>query len=172
MTVLHEILHQWFGSMVTTPWWDYAWLNEGICKYLNFYITDTVISRGLLPGVFWQGVLNLLFFLSPSKPKIEPDWELDNKFVENVHQRALAWDEYNDTHPLTYPLLTPAEIVDGFDTITLDKSAAVLRMLKYMVGYVNFRSSLNKFLSDFAWVLSLFTRMQCRPSINASRWLS
>lgn len=70
--------------------------------------------------------------------------------MENVHQRALAWDEYNDTHPLTHPLSTPAEIIDGFDTITLDKSAVVLRMLKHTVGDVNFRDSLNKFLSDFA----------------------
>lgn len=42
MTVLHAILHQWFGNMVTTPSWDYSWLNEGICNYLNYYITDTV----------------------------------------------------------------------------------------------------------------------------------
>lgn len=42
MTVLHEILHQWFGNMVTTPQWDYAWLNEGISKYLNYFILDMV----------------------------------------------------------------------------------------------------------------------------------
>lgn len=42
MTVLHEFIHQWFGNMVTTPRWDYAWLNEGICNYLKYFIMDTV----------------------------------------------------------------------------------------------------------------------------------
>lgn len=45
MTVLHEILHQWFGNMVTTPWWDHAWFNEGMCNYLNYYITSIVSMR-------------------------------------------------------------------------------------------------------------------------------
>lgn len=45
ITVLREILHQWFGNMVTAPRWDYAWLNEGICNYLNYYIMDPVSIR-------------------------------------------------------------------------------------------------------------------------------
>lgn len=42
MTILHEILKQWFGNMVTSPLWDHAWTNEGLCNYLNYYIMDTV----------------------------------------------------------------------------------------------------------------------------------
>lgn len=45
MTVLHEILHQWFGNMVTTPRWDYIWLNEGICNYLKYLIMDEVSKK-------------------------------------------------------------------------------------------------------------------------------
>lgn len=44
-TILNEILHQWFGNMVTTLWWDNAWLNEGICNYLNYYIMNKVSFR-------------------------------------------------------------------------------------------------------------------------------
>jgi len=46
MTILHEILHQWFGNMVTAPWWNNEWLNEGMCNYLNYYIT-TIVSLAL-----------------------------------------------------------------------------------------------------------------------------
>lgn len=42
MTVLQKFLHQWFGNMVTTPWWNCVWLNEGMCNYLNYYIMNTV----------------------------------------------------------------------------------------------------------------------------------
>lgn len=81
---------------------------------------------------------------------MEPNWDLEEMFVENVHQHALAWDEYDDTHPLTYLVTTPDEIVNTFDPITLDKSAAIFRMLKCMVGEENFRKSLNKYLNDYA----------------------
>lgn len=50
MTVLREILHQWFGNMVTTPQWDYVWLNEGISKYLNYFILDMVSLNQLGGG--------------------------------------------------------------------------------------------------------------------------
>lgn len=50
MTVLREILHQWFGNMVTTPRWDYTWLNEGISEYLNYFILD-MVSLNKLGGV-------------------------------------------------------------------------------------------------------------------------
>lgn len=50
MTVLHKFLHQWFGNMVTTPWWDYVWLNEGMCNYLNYYIMNTVSLHEVLPS--------------------------------------------------------------------------------------------------------------------------
>lgn len=62
----------------------------------------------------------------------------------------MTWDEYNDTHPLTFPVSTADEIVNAFDVTTHDKSAALFRMLMYTVGEVNFRASLNKYLNDFA----------------------
>ncbi|CAI6342917.1 unnamed protein product [Macrosiphum euphorbiae] len=126
MTILHEILHQWFGSMVTAPWWDNEWLNEGMCNYLNYYITSM----------------------------LEPEWEMEESFVENVHQFALSWDEYDDTHPLTFAVSTPEDIMNAFDTISSDKSAALFRMLECVVGEDYFRIAVNKYLDDYAYMVA------------------
>lgn len=75
---------------------------------------------------------------------------MEESFVENVHQFALAWDEYDDTHPLTFAVSTPDDIVNAFDTISSDKSAALLRMLECVVGEDYFRISVNKYLDDYA----------------------
>lgn len=75
---------------------------------------------------------------------------MDESFVVNVHQYALSWDEYDDTHPLTFAVSTPNDIENAFDIIAIDKSAAIFRMLKCAVGEENFRASVNKYLNDFA----------------------
>jgi aminopeptidase N len=75
---------------------------------------------------------------------------MEESFVEKVHQYALSWDEYDDTHPLTFAVSSPDDIENAFDTITIDKSAALFRMLKCVVGEENFRTSVNKYLNDFA----------------------
>jgi len=82
--------------------------------------------------------------------QIEPEWDMEESFVENVHQYALSWDEYDDTHPLTFAVSSPEDILNAFDTITSDKSAALLRMLECVVGEYYFRTSVNKYLNDYA----------------------
>jgi len=75
---------------------------------------------------------------------------MEESFVENVHQHALAWDEFDDTHPLTFSVSTPDDIETAFDTISSDKSAALLRMLGCAVGEDYFRISVNKYFDDYA----------------------
>lgn len=81
---------------------------------------------------------------------MEPDWRTEETFIEDVHQRALAWDEYNYTRALTFSARTSNEIIDLFDCLTVDKSADLFRMLKHTVGEEHFKKSLSKYLEDFA----------------------
>lgn len=40
--VIHEIMHSWFGNLVTCRNWTHLWLNEGITTF-----TERMISRDI-----------------------------------------------------------------------------------------------------------------------------
>lgn len=57
--------------------------------------------------------------------------------------------DHRPKHPITASVLTPEEIEGIFDTITYNKGASVLRMLKFALTDDLFRESLILYLNTY-----------------------
>ncbi|KAM9381901.1 glutamyl aminopeptidase [Phaethornis superciliosus] len=100
--VAHELVHQWFGNIVTMDWWDDLWLNEGFASYFEFLGVNAA----------------------------EPDWQmLDQVLIDDVLP-VMKDDSLLSSHPIVANVLSPAEITSVFDGISYSKGASILRMIQ------------------------------------------
>ncbi|NXF46087.1 AMPE aminopeptidase, partial [Oceanites oceanicus] len=100
--VAHELVHQWFGNIVTMDWWDDLWLNEGFASYFEFLGVSAA----------------------------EPDWQmLEQVLIEDVLP-VMKDDSLLSSHPIVVDVSSPAEITSVFDGISYSKGASILRMLR------------------------------------------
>ncbi|XP_037728262.1 membrane alanyl aminopeptidase-like [Drosophila subpulchrella] len=122
--VAHEQAHMWFGDLVTCQWWSYTWLNEGFARYFQYFGTAMV----------------------------ENEWELEKQFVVDQVQSVMAMDSTNATNPLsdenTY---TPAHLSRMFNSISYNKGASFIRMIKHTMGEEQFKLALQAYLKKYEY---------------------
>ncbi|XP_063230541.1 uncharacterized protein LOC134535398 [Bacillus rossius redtenbacheri] len=124
--IAHEFSHQWFGNLVTMSWWTYPWLNEGFATYCEYFVAAKVMT----------------------------DWRLEDQFVVQVLQNALAFDALDSSRPMNYEVATPTEISSVFDTITYDKAGSVIRMMEHFITTDVFQNGLKRYLNNRAYDVS------------------
>lgn len=119
--VAHELVHQWFGNIVTMEWWDDLWLNEGFASFFEYIGVNAA----------------------------EPHWQmLDQMLVDDVFP-VMADDALLSSHPIIVNVSTPAEITSVFDGISYSKGASLLRMLQQWMGEENFQKGCQEYLKRF-----------------------
>ncbi|XP_065906392.1 glutamyl aminopeptidase-like isoform X2 [Dysidea avara] len=106
VVIAHELAHQWFGNLVTMAWWDGIWLNEGFASYVEYIGSN----------------------------HSQPDWNMMDQFVVSDLRTALTLDSLNTSHPIIAEATDPDEINALFDSISYQKGATILRMLRNFMG--------------------------------------
>ncbi|MEW6683613.1 MAG: M1 family metallopeptidase [Nitrospirota bacterium] len=115
--IVHEIVHQWFGNLVTMAWWDDLWLNEAFATWLACKIVDQ-----------WR-----------------PGWRSWEEF-ELEKQVPLALDSLDSSRPIVAAVASSAEIEAMFDPLTYEKGAAVLQMFEQFLGEDAFRTGIRAYM--------------------------
>jgi alanyl aminopeptidase len=115
----HELSHQWFGDLVTMPWWNDLWLNEAFATWMGDRVLETV----------------------------HPEYQAEVILLEHVHG-AMDADSLTSARRIRQPIETPHDIPNAFDAITYSKGAGVLAMFERWIGRDAFRGGIRRYLEE------------------------
>jgi len=121
----HEVVHQWFGNLVTPSDWQYLWLNESFATYFAYKILD----------------------------RHRPEWQVWQAFVLGQTERALERDALLCTFAIEMPD-DPARqvaITESTAPIIYSKGGSLLRQIEGYVGAAAFRAGLTTYLERHAY---------------------
>ncbi|XP_047132820.1 endoplasmic reticulum aminopeptidase 1 isoform X2 [Hydra vulgaris] len=121
VVIAHELAHQWFGNLVTMKWWNDLWLNEGFAAFVEFIGANIT----------------------------EPSWQMMDQFIVDDTQNSLTLDSSSNSHPISVTVNDPAQINEIFDTISYDKGASIIRMMKNFLGSDVFHTGLTDYLNKY-----------------------
>lgn len=114
----HELAHQWFGDVVTMPWWDDLWLNESFATWMQSIITQ----------------------------KLHPEFNADLERIADTAD-AMKSDSLVSVRRIRQPILSNADIQTAFDGITYQKGAAVLNMFESYLGEEKFKQGVRNYIN-------------------------
>ena len=121
--ILHEMVHMWFGNLVTMKWWDDLWLNESFADYLSYYGLTKATEFG---NEGWQSFYS------------RKAW-------------AYVEDQMRTTHPIAADAPDTDVAMINFDGISYAKGAAVLKQLMYHLGEEKFRDGIRHYFKQHQW---------------------
>ena len=106
VTIIHEIIHHYFGNLVTCKNWNQLWFNEGVTTWLSYIIAD----------------------------RLFPHLEIEYYVVSKYKQTVIETDLGVDSHPILVACDVSNANAPLFDTITYDKTAQLLFQLDHYFG--------------------------------------
>ncbi len=117
--VSHEFSHHWFGDMITCATWADVWLNEGFATYCQALWREHKSGYSDYVSAINDDA-NYYLSHNPGWPIYNPDW------INNIPPINVLFD----------------------NSITYDKGACVLHMLRYVLGDSLFFQSLRHYAND------------------------
>jgi tricorn protease interacting factor F2/3 len=119
----HEIVHQWFGNLVTPSDWKYIWLNESFATYFSYGVVDDHF----------------------------PEWETWSHFILGQTHSALSRDELVETQAIEIPGDIPVVINASTAPIIYSKGGSILRQVEGFIGKKSFQDGLRRYLNTHAY---------------------
>ena len=115
----HELAHQWFGNLVTMPWWDDIWLNEAFATWMGHRVVA----------------------------QVEPSFHADVEMLRSVHY-AMGQDSLVSARQIRQPIESDHDIRNAFDAITYRKGGGVLSMVEAWLGEETFRRGIQAYMRE------------------------
>ncbi|HET6416299.1 MAG TPA: M1 family metallopeptidase [Polyangiales bacterium] len=113
----HELSHQWFGNLVTMPWWDDIWLNEAFATWMGNKVVQA----------------------------LHPEYRSDLAALGSG-QRAMDLDSLTSARSIRQPIESNHDIKNAFDAITYEKGGSMLSMFERWMGVDVFRDGIRLYL--------------------------
>ncbi len=121
--ITHELVHQWFGDLVTMKWWNDLWLNESFATFFAFKTINDV----------------------------NPEWNFYGDFLLDQTDGAYTMDSLMNSHPINADVNDPKSISQLSYEIRYGKGSNILRMIEAYVGNDVFMNSLRNYLKKFSY---------------------
>ncbi len=121
--IAHEIVHQWFGNLVTPSDWKYLWLNESFATYFACDIVE----------------------------EYYPKWDIWDQFLKGQTDNALDRDALIETIPIEIPGGEHVVINSSTAPIIYDKGGSIMRQVKGYMGDKSFTQGLKHYLTKHAY---------------------
>ncbi len=121
--IAHEIVHQWFGNLVTPADWKYLWLNESFATYFGF----------------------------AALAHYHPDWQIWEQFLAGETASAMARDALTEAPAIEIRGGSHVVINSSTAPIIYSKGASVLRQIHGYLGDADFKKGLELYLRRHAY---------------------
>lgn len=122
--IAHEIVHQWFGNLVTPKDWKYLWLNESFATYFGYACTNHYF----------------------------PQWAYWDKFLTDETNIAMERDSLRETTSIEIPSQNQVIIINSSTApIIYNKGGALMLMLEDYIGEEAYQKALRDYLQKFAY---------------------
>lgn len=117
--IAHELVHQWFGNLISIINWNELWLKESFAKFFEYIIVDAIF----------------------------PDWNIKSNFVNLLHN-TIEIDSIGGNSIKTN-ILSNRHIIQIYDDITYMKGAALLFMLNNYLGTDYFKKAIQNYIFKY-----------------------